>query len=296
MSLVTIRCPNCGRELNVPEDSGKIVCMYCAEPIDAGAVLREKGRGDSGLKSLMEQAEGALLPELFTTRLDAGNFTASSYSGEFERYQALFRPALGAFQQAALVDADAAADRFAEILVRNFSEEASSKKQRDLFGCRFTITSLTIPAILAFGGESAEKAADCFLKKWKERFPKDSLGKATYDDIAKGFKRKLCYITTAVCGSLGKGDDCAELNEFRAFRDRWLAGTPGGKEKIAEYYLFAPLIVRKIDRSGQPREEYRRIWSEYLAPCLREIRAGRRGECARDYERMVRALERKWLS
>ena len=31
-----------------------------------------------------------------------------------------------------------------------------------------------------------------------------------------------CFVTTAVCDSFGKSDDCYELTAFRAFRDNWL--------------------------------------------------------------------------
>lgn len=41
-----------------------------------------------------------------------------------------------------------------------------------------------------------------------------------------------CYITTAVCGSFGKSDDCYELTMFRDFRDSWLRRQEDGKEII----------------------------------------------------------------
>lgn len=296
MSLATIQCPHCGRELNVPEDAGQIVCMYCAKPVDVNAIMDERQHLKDGFETVMGEAERALSRELFTIRLDPQRFNSSNYPLEFEKYKALFQPALDAFQQSAFADEDAAAERFADLLFQNFLTEMPGKKAMNFFDCRFTITSLTIPAILSLNTEAADKTVDCFLAKWKQKFPKDSLGKATYEKIQEGFKKKLCYITTAVCSSLGAEDDCTELNEFRAFRDRWLAKAQDGKAKIAEYYLFAPLIVQKIGQSGQAQREYHRIWSDYLVPCLDEIRAGRQDECARDYEKMVRTLEQKWLS
>lgn len=293
-----IHCPHCGRELNVPEDSENIVCMFCAQPIDVQEILNTDQNSDSSEYDLQE-IESLLSRELFTTRLDAGNFNASNYSEQFQKYLELFRPALECFQRGAKNHTDAAAEQFAGLLFQKFMDELPGKKGKkptDVFDCRFTITSLTIPSILSMDSEPTEKAADCFLKKWNGKFPKETLGKATYEQIQSGFKRKLCYITTAVCGSLGAGDDCTELNEFRMFRDSWLAKAPGGREKIAEYYLFAPLIVQAIDQSGQATGEYRRIWKEYLTPCLSEIRSGQQDECARDYEKMVRSLEQKWLA
>lgn len=295
MSLVTIRCPHCGRELNVPQDAEKIVCMYCAKPIDAQELLNHR-QPDIDVESLLAEIERTLPEEVFTTRLDADSFNATNYPATFEKYKDLFEPSLQSFLTAAQVDEDYAADRFAEILSQHFEKELAGKKRAELFGCRYTITALTVPAVLSLDRQASEKAVDSFLKKWKQNHPKDSLGKASYEKILSGFHHKLCYITTAVCSSLGAGDNCRELNEFRAFRDNWLADAPDGKAKILEYYLFAPMIVQAIDQSGQAQKEYRRIWDEHLVPCLREIRSGRQDDCARDYEKMVRSLEQKWLS
>lgn len=100
-----------------------------------------------------------------------------------------------------------------------------------------------------------------------------------------------CFITTAVCGSLGKADDCAELTAFRNFRDNWLAYQPDGRELVDEYYRVAPEIVRAIDARADSAEIYRAIWAEYLSPCYELIRRGRYAACRRKYVEMMRALE-----
>ncbi len=51
----------------------------------------------------------------------------------------------------------------------------------------------------------------------------------TYEEICQGFQRKkLCFITTAVCAQSGKPDDCPELAAFRSFRDSYLSPNPMG--------------------------------------------------------------------
>lgn len=288
MSLITIRCPHCGRELNVPEDAENIVCMFCAQPIDVREVLAP---------SSVTDLEPLLLEELFSARLDVKNFTADRYQQEYERYLAQLRPALDAFRRNAQTDFGAA-ERFADLLFQKFqnSLQATGGKRVDSFPLRLTITALTVPSILSLESPETERVADRFLEKWNASFPKEHLGKATYEQVLAGFKHKFCYITTAVCNSLGKGDDCAELNEFRSYRDGWLASSPDGPEKITEYYLFAPMIVRSIDASGHAEAEYRHIWEDSLSPLLTCIREGRQTDCAAGYEKMVRCLEQKWLT
>ncbi|GHU54664.1 hypothetical protein FACS1894132_09650 [Clostridia bacterium] len=60
-----------------------------------------------------------------------------------------------------------------------------------------------------------------------------------------------CYITTAVCTSLEKPDDCYELTLLRNFRDTFLKNQPDGETLIKPYYEDAPRIVDKINKKNQ---------------------------------------------
>ncbi|MBR6712781.1 MAG: hypothetical protein IKI76_07295 [Selenomonadaceae bacterium] len=104
-----------------------------------------------------------------------------------------------------------------------------------------------------------------------------------------------CFITTAVCGSFGKADDCYELTTFRKFRDGWLSVQPDGKSLIAEYYVIAPRIVDKINRLTDAPQIYEGIWQKYLEPCLTFINSGDNLSCKNKYVEMVRELKRKYL-
>lgn len=103
-----------------------------------------------------------------------------------------------------------------------------------------------------------------------------------------------CFITSAVCRTFGKPDDCYELTEFRAFRDGWLAAQPDGPALIQEYYKIAPGIVRQIDQEDDHREIYAAIWRDYLLPCLSFIESKQFLECKRAYVSMVNALKEKY--
>lgn len=103
-----------------------------------------------------------------------------------------------------------------------------------------------------------------------------------------------CFITTAVCDSFGKPDDCFELTTFRNFRDGWLTSQPDGKSLIAEYYAIAPQIVDKINRLGDAAQIYRTIWQKYLEPCLNFIRSGDNLACKNKYIEMVHALKKSY--
>ncbi|MCL1993298.1 MAG: 50S ribosome-binding GTPase [Spirochaetes bacterium] len=114
--------------------------------------------------------------------------------------------------------------------------------------------------------------------------------------IVSGFRRITsgCYITTATCRSLGRGDSCYELNAFRSFRDNWLAQQPDGKAIIEEYYQTAPGIVASIDAKPDSGQIYAEIWQKYLAPCLDEIEHNRFADCKSRYMDMVQTLQREY--
>ncbi len=302
MNFVSAACPHCGKELQIPEDAEKIVCMYCAQPIDVKALLAKPEESDAGdYERLMGEAEALLTEELFRDRIQSTPLKRNTYPEDFQSYEAEISPAIRKYCLAAAGNEEAAAEHFAGVLFSRFLkhfEAEGLKKETDprFFDYRYLIVAFTVPAILEQKVPAAETLADAFLEKWNGHYTKNKLGKSSYESINNGFKKKLCYITTAVCTSLGKGDSCEELNAFRRFRDDWLAGTPAGEAKIGEYYLFAPMIVRAIDRSEEKEDVYREIWSGHLMPCLNLIRSGELQECAREYEAMVLELESKWLN
>lgn len=103
-----------------------------------------------------------------------------------------------------------------------------------------------------------------------------------------------CFITTAVCGSFNKPDDCYELTMFRDFRDNWLALQADGKELIQRYYQIAPAIVKKINGLPDANTIYLSIWKEYLQPCLEYLEGKNYLACKQKYVQMVDELSRRF--
>ncbi len=99
-----------------------------------------------------------------------------------------------------------------------------------------------------------------------------------------------CFITTAVCGYLGKADDCAELTNFRFFRDTWLQKQPEGKELIEEYYRIAPGLVRRMHESPAYKGICQTLWDDYLVPCHHMILDNEYEDCEARYIDMVHYL------
>ncbi len=105
-----------------------------------------------------------------------------------------------------------------------------------------------------------------------------------------------CFITTATLTSLGKSDNCAELEAFRNFRDKWLLLQPDGTQLISEYYAIAPQIVAKIDLSPDRINIYRDLWANHLKPCLNLLTEGRFVDVKILYQGVITDLKNRFLS
>ncbi|MCD7954378.1 MAG: hypothetical protein LUG93_01170 [Lachnospiraceae bacterium] len=170
-----------------------------------------------------------------------------------------------------------------------------SKKEHLLMDLNLTMAVFVLPMVLEFHGESSKPLSESMVASWKRQFPKTNIQAADFSTIEAGFHKTWCYITTAVCRTFGKPDDCYELATLRDYRDTYLAESPGGAELILEYYDKAPSIVKHIDQQPDAESIYRSIWDEWLSPCISMIEDGRKEECREHYVDMVHTLQKEYF-
>ena len=177
--------------------------------------------------------------------------------------------------------------------------EQPSKRRKELRSLdhKMNMVSYFLPLMGLAPTEKARQLTQRMVDIWNEKMPEYKIGLSTYEGISGGFRKGLlCYITTAVCRSLGKPDDCYELTALRRYRDDYLLMSDGGRKLVEEYYNIAPTIVKRINREKNADEIYRGIWNDYLSPCIRLIEEGRNEECRDVYSQMVRRLEKDYMT
>lgn len=96
-----------------------------------------------------------------------------------------------------------------------------------------------------------------------------------------------CYITTAICETSGKADDCHELTMMRKFRDEWLAKQPDGMYVINDYYETAPQIVSEINKRSDRNTIYSFLDRHFLKKCISFIEKDKMFDCKKCYMDMV---------
>lgn len=151
-----------------------------------------------------------------------------------------------------------------------------------------------MPAILEGKQNGARELTDSICAKWAETFHGSRIQSADFATIQSGFRTKLCYITTAVCKSLHKPEDCRELELLRGYRDGYLL-RHGGAALVEEYYDIAPTIVKRIGKSPDAGSKYRYLWERYLKPCVAAIENGNSEACGEIYAEMVEELKRQYV-
>ena len=172
--------------------------------------------------------------------------------------------------------------------------DSKRKKEKILVDYNMGMATFVIPILRYSRKDVHEQIVDRMIERWNDNDFSMKLGKSSYEEIKGGFNG-LCYITTAVCESLGRADDCYELNLLRNYRDTYLSSREGGKQIVEEYYDIAPTIVNRIRRQENASEVFQGIWNDYLQPCVKMIEQDQMDRCQKCYTDMVRDLQKKYL-
>ncbi len=309
--LITGICPQCGNPLQIPAGLQRFSCLYCGARLNLEELLPEASApGESETPPAEARAAydyaAAHLPDCVTGYLGCFRYlNKKEFEPYFRRYVAENQEAFRQLDRAAAARPqerqallEAAADGFLTQLEAWIVKNKRALTSRDamLDDAKYTLCLVMIPALRSLGLSIGEEFAALLRERWLDRYPKKVFQLTTYEEIAQGFQRKrLCFITTAVCVSLGRPDDCAELTAFRAFRDGYLSTCPDGPALIRAYYDLAPAIVTAINLLDNPGTVYPAIWAKYLAPCFEALKRGAPGLCKDLYTAMVRDLSGKYL-
>ncbi len=304
MDYIMRNCPKCHKELPVPADLSECICMYCGEHFNI-----DEQPGTEVLSEDLGVIEAAYQEALDRIDLLLANyealllkFTKEGYQPSFLDYAKQAEAILLPVNRYARLSTEYHSKVIVEIsgkvmgtIEKNIEAEKGilfKKSEAILIDQnRFFLAVYLIPMLDYLKLEISDALADRIMGDWKKRYPKSEFKKANYEELASGFMRKgFCFITSAVCDSLNKSEDCYELEKFREFRDQYLLKSEAGQKLVEEYYRTAPRIVTYLNMQTDSEERYRRIWNSFLRPCLKDIESGRKKRCQNRYVRMVREL------
>lgn len=128
---------------------------------------------------------------------------------------------------------------------------------------------------IKLGSERAVKKLDIVKnqlekeKRKQDKYYKGDDYSSSYEHVSTSSELCIpdpCFITTAVCKSLNKPDDCEELTLLRNYREEILSKTLEGKILINEYYQIAPIIISYIEQEKESANIYYDIYSNCISP------------------------------
>lgn len=306
MDYIMKNCPQCNRELPVPAELKECICMYCGEHFH----IEEEPAPELGAVELQEinDAYQAALEQVseLVNHYDKllQKFTRDAYPASFDEYVKLGEEILSPIDRYTELSQEArftVAAQISEKLMLTIENTIrmnkgiihKNSKSVLIDQHRFFLAVYLIPMLGYLKLALCETLADCIMEDWKRNYPKCEFEKATYDELSAGFLRKgFCYITSAICDTLSKPDDCYELMRFREFRDNYMMKSDTTRRLVEEYYRSAPRIVAYINMQPEREEKYSVLWDKYLQPCLKDIEQGHNQRCRNRYVRMVRELNR----
>ncbi len=187
------------------------------------------------------------------------------------------------------------ADDFVMSAKSDYDMQKKAKKIGYLIDQNQLMVIYILPAIRAYDGTFTEPLIETLVGKWNATFTQYTIKPGTFEEINGGFKRKLCYVTTAVCLSLGKKEDCREIRLLKDYRDGFLLSESDGKQLIDEYYDIAPTIVNRINKSPYAKDTFKKIYNNYISPCIDLIDQERFKDCKTLYVRMMHVLKQEYM-
>lgn len=250
------------------------------------------------MDSIKEQLPQLILQNMHLIK----DFHSNTYKDAFDALFRTYRPVFAHLEEVYLntEDKEAFIQEIAEDFVHKVKQqydEKMTKRNKDtlILDYNMLMTSFAVPCILEYRGDSTEHLADAMIHIWNQTFKRYKIQKGRFADIDGSFKRKLCYITTAVCDSLGKADDCYELNTLRGFRDNYMMHSKMGRILVKEYYETAPVLVMRMNSVKESKFIYQDIYEQFIQPCITYIEDKKYGECQSKYSEMVQTLKERYI-
>ncbi|MDD6037950.1 MAG: hypothetical protein PUD20_04000 [bacterium] len=302
MNFIDGVCPHCQGKLQLPDDRQTVICMYCGKEIVIADSQQNTSDESVAVQPVaMDKVKEALHALVYDIDDPMEHFKRTTYMDFFNQYLYEHAAHLATLENAYLANPKDAAmlEEASESLISKIDEQLCATKARKREVLRMDMNLCMVvyvfPAILEYNTNSSKAWIEALTSTWKKHFPKSEIHPATAKEIDAGFKRRFCFISTAACEVLGKGDDCYELNLLRTFRDQYLLKSDDGEALVNEYYDIAPTIVKHINKLEDAGQIYEEIWAQYLTRCVQLIEKGENEACVALYQEMVWNLKEKYF-
>lgn len=295
-------CPYCRKEIEIPAELSEFSCLYCGKRSHIDLLRVQADFKEENLRERASRLPKTLENHAYLCTV----INKNAYLPAFSAYESQHGDLLKEIDTMVYASSKTLEENtafictvFLDELEKYLNQNPKFQKRQGRAALLFEIKLTMALFLTPLAGKLELHMADSFCttlhNMWMKRFPKEHWRPGNYANILEGFqRRKLCFITTAVCSHEGKADDCRELTALRSFRDGWLREN-GGKDLIARYYDIAPTLVTLMDHCDAPHACYTEIRTRWLEPCLHALERGENEQCRDTYIDMVQTLCNRYL-
>lgn len=293
------RCPKCNEVMQIPVGRERIICMFCGQEFSVTEGNEASRAAYQAELEKWQSLSGSLFQDIEKT---VKGFQRNEYEGAFQNYLIAHTEALQTIRRMMQTapEQEAAGEKIAgaivdgaEVLMAEHKGKLSYKNTQ--MTLNMYMVTFVLPAILSLDNKAYADVADLICTKWADAFKDSNIQAADFESLCSGFRKKLCYITTAVCEGLHKPEDCYELKLLKQYRDGYLADTEDGMLLIHEYYDMAPTIVKRVGKKENKEEIYKFLYETYIDPCVHFIEDGENEACRQKYQEMVEMLQKEYM-
>lgn len=197
--MITLKCPDCGKEILVPPDLEEFSCLYCGAKLRMAELFRPTQPADEADRAFAE----AHLLDCIRDYPDAyKQFNRKKYDAMFAANRDCLAPAFEAMDRWICAQ-PARREELLEGFVGSFLTQweayhqghrrARSRRARLRleFESKLTLAWYSVPAIRSLGLSVSEDFPPLLRDRFNARYPDNRFEVASYQDVASGFRRGL---------------------------------------------------------------------------------------------------------
>ena len=197
MDQISLICPACGRQIQVPAELREFSCVYCGAKHRMAELLAPKAPADESDRVF---AEAHLLDCVREFPNWYRQFTRKKYESSYRQHLEAVTPVFEAMDRwvcAQPEQREALLSGFAEEFVRQWEDyhqshpKARTKHARDrlAFADKLTLALYTVPAVRSLGLSVSEEFCCLLRDRFNARWPDNVFELGTYEDISSGFRK-----------------------------------------------------------------------------------------------------------
>ena len=197
--MITLRCPTCGKEIQIPAELETFSCLYCGAKLRMADFLQPPVPAN-------EADRAYVLAHLLDCVRDFPRqykqFNRKQYEPSFQTHLEAVTPCFEALDRYICAQPQRRQqllEGFAEEFLRQWEDwhqtqaKGKTKRERLMFDNKLTLAWYTMPALGYLSLSVSQDFAETLRDRFNAVYPKNNFGLATYEELRSGFRKRSFF-------------------------------------------------------------------------------------------------------